>query len=237
MIVVHQATRAAITAASPTVPVPNTGDARPGRRPHGVEHGAGAGLDAAAERGDDLKRHGRVQLDHVSLCRHGVGGEARLAEEVRVDRAAGTSKGGRSIRSGGPEVAPPEVMADPGATGRAGGTRPAGAKAHRHAVADPHLRHRRAHRLDHARTLVAEHRGQRHRVPLVADDQVGVADPAGRHPHQQLVAAQLVDLELLDRERRSLGLGDGGLDTHRQPCSSARHRVASQPRPELEQRR
>ncbi len=63
-------------------------------------------------------------------------------------------------------------------------------------------------RLDDAGALVAEHRRQRHRVPLVAADQVGVADPGRRDRTQHLVGAQLAELQLLQRERRAFALHD-----------------------------
>jgi hypothetical protein len=66
MIVVHPATTAAMTADSPTVPVPNTAMLVPGRRSQRVEDGAGARLDPAPERRDDVERRRRVELGHVA---------------------------------------------------------------------------------------------------------------------------------------------------------------------------
>ena len=55
----------------------------------------------------------------------------------------------------------------------------------------------RADALDGARALVAEDRRERHRVPLVADDEVGVADAGRRDADEHLVRAKLAQLELL----------------------------------------
>ena len=81
-------------------------------------------------------------------------------------------------------------------------------------IARPHLGDRGADRLDDAGAFMPEHRRQRNRVPLVANDQVGVADPARDHADQHLVGLKLAQLETLDLERGSLGLGDRGVDLH-----------------------
>jgi hypothetical protein len=56
--------------------------------------------------------------------------------------------------------------------------------------------------------------GQRDRIPLVAHDEVRVADPGGGDLHEDLVGPQVVDLDRLHGERRALPVGDGGLDLH-----------------------
>jgi hypothetical protein len=53
----------------------------------------------------------------------------------------------------------------------------------------------------HAGAFVAEHDRHRHALPgAVGSVQAGVADAAGRHPHQHLAGPRRLELELLDRE-------------------------------------
>jgi hypothetical protein len=52
-----------------------------------------------------------------------------------------------------------------------------------------------------ASTLMPEDGRQGCRVPLVAHDHVGVADPAGDHPHPHFTGARLVQAELGDGQR------------------------------------
>lgn len=69
-ILVQPAMRAAMSADSPTVPVPKIAMLEPASGPEGSEHRTGAGLDATAERRHDLERDVRVKLDHAPLRRH-----------------------------------------------------------------------------------------------------------------------------------------------------------------------
>jgi peptidoglycan/xylan/chitin deacetylase (PgdA/CDA1 family) len=80
--------------------------------------------------------------------------------------------------------------------------------------------------LDDARARVAQHGRQRHRVPLVADDEVGVADARGGHADQHLAGPRLLELHRLDGERRSLGLRDGGLYPHARQAIGMARRLA-----------
>jgi hypothetical protein len=79
-------------------------------------------------------------------------------------------------------------------------------------IAGGNLRHRGADSLQHPGAFVPEHRRQRDRIPLVANDQVGVADPGRHDPDQHLVGPQLAEPDRLDRERRALGRGDRSFD-------------------------
>ena len=63
-----------------------------------------------------------------------------------------------------------------------------------------HLANALADPLDDPRTLVSEHGGQRHRVPLVPDDHVRVTYPRGDDTHQHLIRPGLLELEILDGE-------------------------------------
>ena len=146
----------------------------------------------------------------VSLGRDRMRWRSSTGRRSANGLAPAYSTGGRPVGAGGAEVPAPEVVADPRAAGGACRAGAAGAVAERDVVAGRHLGDRCADGLDDARSLVPEHRRQRHRVPLVTDDQVGVTDPAGDDPHHDLVGTRLVELELLDRERGALGLGDRG---------------------------
>ena len=63
-----------------------------------------------------------------------------------------------------------------------------------------HLANALADPLDDPRTLVSEHGGQRHRVPLVPDDHVRVTHPRCDDTHQHLIRPGLLELEILDGE-------------------------------------
>ena len=95
-------------------------------------------------------------------------------------------------------------------------------EAHAHALARRDLRHGGADAFHDARALVAQHGRQGHRIPLVAHDQVGVADACRGHADEHLVGAQVAQLELLQREGRVRALGHRSSDLHR---SSPRDRV------------
>ncbi|MCY1440573.1 hypothetical protein D9M71_568550 [compost metagenome] len=76
----------------------------------------------------------------------------------------------------------------------------AGEVGHHHVVADAEVLHIGTDRLDHTRSFVAENHRQRAREVLVAHDQVGMAHPAGHHPHQHLIGAWRLQLNLFHQE-------------------------------------
>jgi hypothetical protein len=101
--------------------------------------------------------------------------------------------------------------------GRALGTRAAAAVAHHDGVARPDPCHAVADLLDDAGALVPEHDRiallvPRDLRPDALHAQVGVADPAGDEPHQDLVRPRLVELDVLEGEGASRGVRDGGFD-------------------------
>jgi hypothetical protein len=91
-------------------------------------------------------------------------------------------------------------------------------------IAHLHARDRGADLLDDARALVAEHHRHRRRERAVADEQVGVADARRHDAHPHLVGLQVAELDVLQREGRTVrlhdGCGDGG-GTHRCEASWA----------------
>ena len=68
-------------------------------------------------------------------------------------------------------------------------------------IAGPDRTHVGPDRRDDARTLVSEQNRTIHGT-RAATDQIGVADPGGDDPHQDLPGTGLVDLDRLDRELR-----------------------------------
>ena len=70
-----------------------------------------------------------------------------------------------------------------------------------HVIAGLHVRHAGADLLDDASALVPEDRRQGRRVDPLHDVEVGVADAARRHAHEDLAVPRRVELHLLDHER------------------------------------
>lgn len=140
--------------------------------------GASAGLDAAAERADELERGVVTDLDRVAFVGDGVGGERGLGEEPVVDGVARgrVVEGVGAVGTLAGEVHGVEARAAGRQAIEAGPARPAVEEAHRDVVARRHLRHRRADSLDDPGTFVAEDDWQRHGVDLVA---VGAAATKG----------------------------------------------------------
>jgi hypothetical protein len=68
--------------------------------------------------------------------------------------------------------------------------------------------------LDGARALVPEDDREHHREAAEAGVVVGVADADGPDLDEDLVIARVVEVKLLDRQRRACLPGDGGLDLH-----------------------
>ena len=178
------------------------GQGAAGRSAEAVEHPAGAGLDAAAEGGRDLQRDRVRERDDVALAGDGVGGEARLPEEMPVDELAVARERTRAVGARRGEVVGPEVVAVGRPARTAGGAVAARVEAHAHALARRNLRHGGADAFHDARALVPQDGRQGHRIPLVAHDQVGVADACRGHPDEHLIGAQVAQLELLQREGR-----------------------------------
>ncbi len=77
--------------------------------------------------------------------------------------------------------------------------------------------------LHHTGAFVAEHtRRVAGRVGSGGRVQVGVADAAGREPDERLARLRLVEVDLLDGERLSELLQDGGADPHGRDANVAR---------------
>jgi hypothetical protein len=62
--------------------------------------------------------------------------------------------------------------------------------------------------------LISRGKAEHHREAAEAGVVVGVADAGGLDLDEDLVIARVVEVELLDRQRRACLPGDGGLDLH-----------------------
>lgn len=141
----------------------------------------------------------RVRRDRhdVALVHHGARRERGLAEERRPHPSAASG--------GGPENAAERQRARVVAVGRV--PEPAllavaaVVRREQHPVPRPHAAHPGAGFLDHSRALVAEDDREVHRRLAQPGRLVGVADPAGLHPHQDLFLAQVVELKILQGQR------------------------------------
>ena len=120
--------------------------------------------------------------------------------------------GRRAVRARPGRVEREELAAVGRVARRALRARPAAAIAQQHVVAGANARDLRSDGLDHAGALVTEDDGRQLRRPDRLHRQVGVADPGGGQPHEDLVGARLVELHLGDLERRRGAVGQGGLD-------------------------
>ena len=170
------------------------------------------GLHAAAER----RRHAQVDVaadhDHVVLVRERMRGEARLPEEGPVHGAAVRLHGRRPVGADAARIERGEPRAVERPAGGALGTRATAPVAHDDGVARPDPLHAFADPLDDAGALVPEHdrEAARDPRPQLAHAQVGVADPAGRQPDEDLIRARLVELDLLKCGRLAGGVRDRG---------------------------
>ena len=79
-------------------------------------------------------------------------------------------------------------------------------------VAGRDFAHCGADLLDDARSFVTEHDRQRHRIDLVANDDIGVAHAGRDDPHQHFVGARFLDGERFDLERPAFAANDRSFD-------------------------
>ncbi len=98
-------------------------------------------------------------------------------------------------------------------------------------VPGDHAGDRRADLGDHARPLVAEHGGEEEGEVAALYGQVGVAHPAGRQPHPDLVGTGRCQLDVADLEWRAHLRHHGGPHVLTAVRSGHGHRVGVGPRP------
>src|SRR5690606_17511629 len=112
--------------------------------------------------------------------------ERRLPEEPPGDRGPVQADRAGAVGAHAAEVAGPELLAVAGQPRRAPRAPAAVVEARGDVVADSQAGDPRADLLDDTGALVAEHRGQRDRVDLVAGNDVGVADTGADQPDPHL---------------------------------------------------
>jgi hypothetical protein len=77
--------------------------------------------------------------------------------------------------------------------------------------------------LDYTRPLMAEDQGQRHRIVLVANVDVGLAEAGRDNSYEHLVLAGFIQIKLPEDEWSGLSFDNRGSNSHR--VSPAQHRV------------
>jgi hypothetical protein len=85
---------------------------------------------------------------------------------------------------------------------------------HENMIAGGNFRHRLPCALDNTRAFVPKHDRLRHRESLVTHRDVCVTDPGCGEPNEDFIVSWLLKAQCLDRHRRVLCAGDGGLDFH-----------------------
>ncbi len=90
----------------------------------------------------------------------------------------------------------------------------AAGKPQHHAIARCDFGHARSHRFDHAGAFVAKHGGQRKRHELVAEHDIGMAQPDTGNPHQHFAGLGRRQIERFDDEIAVRLVSDGGGDLH-----------------------
>ncbi|MNM95684.1 hypothetical protein D3C81_1081390 [compost metagenome] len=167
-----------------------------GRHLGGIDHRAGAGGDGAAD------QRGAVQWHVAPDCHAGVFvhehllGEGRqvgelrhrlvLVRQTRLIALGPAGVGGLAQR----QVPGQAVLAVPAVDRQAG----------HHVVARLDRTHLRAHLLDHAGGLMAQHHRRRVRKHAVDEMEVGMADADGAGANQHLARAGLGDGDVLNTE-------------------------------------
>jgi hypothetical protein len=134
-------------------------------------------------------------LTAAALGHDRVAGEARLAEEVRVDALLAARQRGRLVEPLPAEAQRHRQVAVGRPVGEAARAGPARVAAEDHVIADREPAHALAELLDHPRALVPEHDRLRRMPPRVLV-QVGVADAGGDQPARASRRPRLLLLEL-----------------------------------------
>jgi hypothetical protein len=174
--------------------------------PRGVEHGADAGGDAAADEGGAVQRHLHVDLhERVLVHQHLLGVRGEVGELVHGLAVPGEL---RRLRLGTDGACLAEKrLAGEAVLALAAEHRQAGD----HVIARRELRDLGADRLDDAGCLVPEDGRRRERVEAVDEVQVAVANARGHRPHADFPAARRVDVDGLDGERLVGSVKDGSV--------------------------
>src|SRR5690606_688461 len=180
-----------------------------------VEYGAGAGLDAAAERREHIERQVIVAPDDLARPGQRMGRKRRLPEETREDRLAVVRMAAAAVlavAAGHVQIAKRQAIRGLAALAVLAGT--AGRRGHDHVIAGYHLGNAGADLLDDAGAFVAEDRWPR-QGRIGQHGEVGVAQPGGDDPDENVTGARLGELDLIKSHRAVVGGGEGRGDLHK----------------------
>ncbi len=188
-----------------------------GRRLEHVQHGAGAGLEAAAVRCDLGQVDGLVDDHAVVGVGDGVLGEAGLAEEVAEDGRPVAAVRRAAIHPHAHVVEQQRRVAVADQVVRAVLAAAAGPEREHDVVADLDTADVFADGLDDAGALVTEDVGEHLRRQEALEVDVGVAQTGRDDLDEDLVGLRIGELDLLEGEVRALRVhnSDSGLHTSR----------------------
>jgi len=184
----------------PAYSVHHHGVPRPGLQD--IEYCPGTGLHAAPERSCDSEVDIPIDDDGVVLTGQRELGETRLSEESVEHRSTRARDAGRAVRACTELVQGVAIDAVSGSALPAIAAQTAVPERQHHVVAGIDSADGPADRLDHARALVPEQYRPLGRT-CPSRNEIGMTDPRGFHPNQDLVLAGFVDVDVLDGE----GLG------------------------------
>ena len=187
-------------------------DAGPECRLQAIEHGAGAGLDAASERAEQGQVHVLVDLDHIALVGHRVGAERGLAEERRQVGIA-LVQARAAVLHAPAEIQLVEEVAHGGVPGQAVGAMAAMGEGHHHVVADGEVGDVGADLFDDPGALVPQH-DRIGRDGQVASHRIGMTDAGRDHLDEHLAGPGAGQAYFLDCERCALVTRYRCLDPH-----------------------
>ena len=172
------------------------GDVGSGRDCKRVHHGAGPGLQAAAQGRQMLQRQVPGNHNDVAFGRQAVGGKRRLPEEVSADAAA--PKRIAAVEALEAEVRLIKALAIRGASVPAWRASATGLKGHHYVIALRDPFYASSDLLHDARALVAQDDRFLGAVPVVDDTDIRVADARGNEPHEEFICTRTLQFEGLD---------------------------------------
>ncbi len=196
----------------------------------GVDDGADAGRDPAADVADLVEGRGRIDLGHGDFRQHGEIGEGRTAHVVE-DRLLADGEAARAVGHQALPLGGADRRAEIGLAGQARGTLPAFGRVERDdVIALGDARDALADVDDDSRPLVTEN-GWEQSLGIGArqGEIVGVADAARLDLDENLALARAIEVDLHDFKRLAGGDGDGGAGLHRASPLGLLERIASAP--------
>ena len=188
------ARRAAMTAASPTAPVPKMATLTPCGTFKEFIYGAGPGLKPAAQRRQKIERQVPGNPDEVAFGGEQVGGERRLAEEMAAHAAP--VQGIAAVGARQTEVQLVEALATRGVSAPALTALAAGLIGEHDVIAGRDALDALADLFHHPGAFMAQ--DYRRPIPVIAETDIRVADARGDDSHQDFVRARPFQFEGFD---------------------------------------